>query len=187
MGFFISTFRFESILFRNIIMTTGLTFRFEGKAAHMEKKIDATDMKIIRLLQSNGRMANTEIAKKTGISETTVRYRLQRLFQEDYVQVVAMVNPLKLGFGIEGSVRIKADIKSIHHVTDELKKINSLYFIGRIMGKYDFDTEYYVRSTTELKELMDAINAIDGVVETDVATILEYIKERYDFGEFDAE
>ena len=153
----------------------------------MEKKIDATDMKIIRLLQQNGRMANTEIAKKTGISETTVRYRLQRLTQEDYIQVVAMVNPLKLGFGIEGSIRIKADIKSVHQVTEDLKRIDSLYFIGRIMGKYDFDTEYYVKTTDELKELIDSIHAIDGVVETDVSTILEYVKERYDFDNIEIE
>ncbi len=151
----------------------------------MPKKIDAIDLKIIRLLQQNGRMANTKIAKKTGISETTVRYRLQRLFQEDYVQVVAMVNPLKLGFGIEGSIRIKTDIKSVNRVAEDLKRIDSLYFIGRIMGNWDFDTEYYVKSTTELKELIDTINTIDGVMETEVSTILEYVKERYDFGDID--
>ena len=50
---------------------------------------------------------------------------------------------------------------------------------------FDFDTEYYVKSTTDLKELIDTINAIDGVLETDVSTILDYIKERYDFGAID--
>ncbi len=153
----------------------------------MSKPIDATDLKIIRLLQQNGRMANTEIAKKTGISETTVRYRLQRLTQEDYVQVVAMVNPLKLGFGIEGSIRIKADIKSVQRVAEDLKNMDSLYFIGRIMGRYDFDTEYYVKTTAELKELIDAINAMEGVIETDVSTVLEYVKERYDFADIEIE
>ena len=86
----------------------------------MEKRIDATDMKIIRLLQKNGRMSNTEIAKQTGVSETTVRYRLQRLTREDFIQIVAMVNPLKLGFGIEGIIRIMADIKDIHKVAEIL-------------------------------------------------------------------
>ncbi len=151
----------------------------------MEKRIDATDMKIIRLLQQNGRMSNTDIAKKAGVSETTVRYRLQRLTKEDYIQIVAMVKPVKLGFGIEGSIRIKADIKAIESVTDKLKIIDSLYFVARSIGNYDFDTEYYVKSTTDLKELIDTINAIDGVLETDVSTILDYVKERYDFGDLD--
>ena len=151
----------------------------------MEKRIDATDMKIIRLLQQNGRMSNTDIAKKAGVSETTVRYRMQRLTKEDYIQIVAMVKPVKLGFGIEGSIRIKADIKAIDSVTNKLKNIDSLYFVARSIGNYDFDTEYYVKSTTDLKELIDTINAIDGVLETDVSTILDYVKERYDFGAVD--
>ena len=151
----------------------------------MEKRIDATDMKIISLLQQNGRMSNTDIAKKAGVSETTVRYRMQRLTKEDYIQIVAMVKPVKLGFGIEGSIRIKADIKAIESVTDKLKIIDSLYFVARSIGNYDFDTEYYVKSTTDLKELIDTINAIDGVLETDVSTILDFVKERYDFGDID--
>ena len=151
----------------------------------MEKRIDATDMKIIRLLQQNGRMSNTDIAKKAGVSETTVRYRMQRLTKEDYIQIVAMVKPVKLGFGIEGSIRIKADIKAIDSVTNKLKNIDSLYFVARSIGNYDFDTEYYVKSTTDLKELIDTINAIDGVLETAVSTILDYVKERYDFGAID--
>ena len=151
----------------------------------MEKRIDATDMKIIRLLQKNGRMSNTEIAKQTGVSETTVRYRLQRLTREDFIQIVAMVNPLKLGFGIEGIIRIKADIKAIDQVAEKLKAIDSLYFVARSMGAYDFDAEYYVKSSSELKELIDTINAMQGVTDTDVSTVLDYVKERYDFGELD--
>jgi len=149
----------------------------------MEKRIDATDMRIIRLLQQNGRMSNTDIAKKAGISETTVRYRLQRLTKEEFIQIVAMVNPLKLGFGIEGSIRIKADIKAIHKIAEKLKAIDSLYFVARSMGVYDFETEYYVKSSTELKTLIDTINAIEGVLDTEVSTVLDYVKERYDFGE----
>lgn len=153
----------------------------------MEKRIDATDMKIIRLLQKNGRMSNTDIAKNTGVSETTVRYRLQRLTKEDFIQVVAMVNPLKLGFGIEGSIRIKADIKHIDTVGDTLKTIDSLYFVARTVGSYDFDSEYYVKSTVELKKLIDTISGIDGVLQADVSTIIDYIKERYDFGDIDVD
>jgi Lrp/AsnC family transcriptional regulator for asnA, asnC and gidA len=151
----------------------------------MEKRIDATDMKIIRLLQKNGRMSNTDIAKKTGISETTVRYRLQRLTKEDFIQIVAMVNPLKLGFGFEGIIRIKANIKAIDRVAENLKAIDSLYFVARSMGAFDFDAEYFVKSSTELKELIDTVNAMEGVVDTDVSTVLDYVKERYDFGNLD--
>ena len=151
----------------------------------MEKRIDATDMKIIRLLQKNGRMSNTEIAKQTGVSETTVRYRLQRLLREDFIQIVAMINPLRLGFGIEGIIRIKVDIKAIDHVAERLKAVDALYFVARSMGAYDFDAEYFVKSSTELKDMIDLINAMEGVMDTDISTVLDYVKERYDFGDLD--
>ena len=48
------------------------------------KKIDNTDVKIIKLLQKNGRMTNTEIAKETGVAEATIRYRMQAFQGEIY-------------------------------------------------------------------------------------------------------
>ena len=68
--------------------------------------IDRVDCEIIRLLQKDGRIANTDIAKKVGISEATVRSRLDRLVKENYIQIVAVSNPMKLGFKIVGNIRI---------------------------------------------------------------------------------
>ena len=101
--------------------------------------------------------------------------------------IVAILNHFKLGFGIEGIIRIKADIKAIHKVAEKLKAIDALYFVARSMGAYDFDAEYYVKSSSELKELIDTINAMHGVTDTDVTTVLDYVKERYDFGDLDVE
>ncbi len=81
------------------------------------KKIDKIDIQIIKLLQKNGRMSNTVIAKEIGIAEATVRYRMQRLFKEEYIQIAAIIDPMKLGNGIEGSIRIHADIKQMEQVT----------------------------------------------------------------------
>ena len=62
-----------------------------------KKTIDAVDCRMIELLQKDGRISNTVIAKTIGISEATVRSRLQRLILEQYIQIVAVSNPLKLG------------------------------------------------------------------------------------------
>jgi Lrp/AsnC family transcriptional regulator, regulator for asnA, asnC and gidA len=146
----------------------------------MKRKIDKTDTKIINLLQKNGRISNTEIAKQVGISETTVRYRLQNLTNEGFIEILGITNPFKLGFGIEGSIRIKADIKHISSVSDTLKELDALYFIGRVTGKYDFDTEFCLKSMEDLGSLVNTINMIPGVLDTEVAVLMEYIKERYD-------
>jgi len=52
-------------------------------------------------------------------------------------------------------------------------------------GSYDFDTEYYVKSTADLKRLIDTINGLEGVTATDVSTVLDYVKERYDFDDIE--
>jgi len=145
------------------------------------KKIDKTDEKIIKLLQKNGRMSNTEIAKHAGISETTVRYRMQRLIKEEYIEIAAIIDPMKLGNGIEGNIRIHADIKQIQQVTRALKRIPELFYVARVSGKADFDTTFFVKSMQDARILIDRINKIDGVVDTDMVMVLEYVKERYDY------
>jgi len=63
-----------------------------------EAKIDTVDSQMIQLLQKDGRISNTAIAKKIGIAESTVRTRLKRLMDENIIQIVAMSNPFDLGF-----------------------------------------------------------------------------------------
>ena len=75
----------------------------------MTEMIDAIDSKIINLLQKDGRIPSTKIARGLGISEATVRNRIQRLIQEGIIQVVAVGNPFKLGFGIVGTIKINID------------------------------------------------------------------------------
>jgi len=145
------------------------------------KKIDKTDTKIIKLLQKNGRMSNTEIAKNAGISETTVRYRMQRLIKEEYIEIAAIIDPVKLGNGVEGSIRIHADIKQMQQVTRALVRIPELYYVARVSGKADFDTGFFAKNMKDAQILIDRINVIDGVIDTDMVMVMEYVKERYDY------
>jgi len=145
------------------------------------KKIDNIDTKIIKLLQKNGRMSNTEIAKRVGVSETTVRYRMQRLIKEEYIEIAAIIDPMKLGNGVEGNIRIHADIKKMEQVTQKLKRIPELLYVARVSGKADFDTSFFAKNMQDARILIDRINIIDGVTDTDMVTVLEYVKERYDY------
>jgi len=145
------------------------------------KKIDKTDATIIQLLQKDGRMSNTKIAKHAGISETTVRYRMQRLIKEEYIEIAAVIDPMKLGNGIEGSIRIQADIKQMQQVSEALKRIPELFYVVRVSGNVDFDTTFFVKNMQDARILIDRINMIEGVIDTDMLTVLEYVKERYDY------
>lgn len=147
------------------------------------EKIDKIDCKIINLLQKDGRLPNTMIAKKLGISESTVRTRLNRLIKEEFIQIVAVSNPLKLGFQMVGNIRVHIDIKKAENVIEELSKLDQIWFIVQTTGGTDIYAEFIVKSLDELNSLaFEKINKIDGIVRTDTSLILKFIKRQYDWG-----
>jgi len=148
-----------------------------------KRVIDSVDCEIIRLLQKDGRIANTDIAKEIGVSEATVRSRLDRLVKENYIQIVAVSNPMKLGFKIVGNIRIYVEIKKMDQIIKKLQKLKPLWFIVQSTGGTGIETEFVARNMDELNELIfEKINRIDGVIRTETSLFLKYIKRQYDWG-----
>ena len=155
----------------------------KNNSESVERKLDTKDQEIIKLLQVDGRMSNTIIAKKLGISEATVRNRLNRLIKEEYIQIVAVSNPLKLGFEITGGIRIGVDVTKIDSIKKKLKEFKSLWYIVQSTGSSDINVAFVVKSIDELHDLINnKINKINGVIRTESYLILEFIKRRYDWG-----
>ncbi len=148
-----------------------------------KKALDTVDCQMIELLQKDGRISNTEIAKRIGISEATVRTRLNRLIKEEFIQIVAVSNPIKLGFDIVGNIRIHVDIKKMDKIIKELKMLKPLWFIVQTTGGTGIDTEFVVKSLEELNDLIfERINKIDGIIKTETSLFLKYIKRQYNWG-----
>jgi Lrp/AsnC family transcriptional regulator for asnA, asnC and gidA len=148
-----------------------------------KKMLDQVDCRMIELLQKDGRISNTDLAKEIGISEATVRTRLNRLINEEYIQIVAVSNPIKLGFKIVGNIRIHVEIKKMENIIRELKNLRPLWFIVQTTGGTGIDTEFVVKSLDELNELIfEKINKIDGIVRTETTLFLKYLKRHYDWG-----
>lgn len=147
------------------------------------RSIDPTDCRMIELLQKDGRISNTEIAKTIGISEATVRSRLQRLIQEEYIQIVAVSNPLKLGYAVVGAIRIHVDVKKMDRILRELKTIQALWHIVQTTSGTGIDAEFVLKSLDELNHLIfDRINRIEGVLRAETTLFLNYVKRQYDWG-----
>ena len=155
----------------------------QNNSTNKKKVLDQIDCRMIELLQKDGRISNTDLAKEIGISEATVRTRLNRLINEEYIQIVAVSNPIKLGFKIVGNIRIHVEIKKMEKIIRELKKLKPLWFIVQTTGGTGIDTEFVVKSLDELNELIfEKINKIDGVVRTETTLFLKYLKRHYDWG-----
>jgi Lrp/AsnC family transcriptional regulator, regulator for asnA, asnC and gidA len=147
----------------------------------MKKVIDDMDAKIIALLEQNGRIPNTELAKKLNISETTARKRIKRLIDSNLIKIVAIRNRTELGYGTNGNIRITADTKRTKAIARKLSKMDEIWYIAQLAGSDDFDLEFSVRSQYDLLLLLDKINKIDGVISTRPSIRLQLVKH---LGEF---
>lgn len=149
-----------------------------------EKRIiDELDARIISILQGDGRMSNTEMAKLLDVSEATVRGRIKRLTEDEIIQIVAVGNPMKLGFEITGDLYITVDMKKMDHVIEELGKYRELWYIVSTTGRSNLNAEFVVRDLEELNDLVyNRLSHIDGIEQVETSVIMKYIKRRYDFG-----
>jgi Lrp/AsnC family transcriptional regulator for asnA, asnC and gidA len=148
----------------------------------MRDQLDEIDLQIIRLLQTDGRMASSEIAKTTGVPEATVRYRLKRIIDKKYIQIVAAANPIKLGFGIVACISIEAETKQVDSVIEALEKIKRIAYIAQMTGLPNISIETYIESINELHELLSRVEKIDGIVHIETGFIRRIARERFDFG-----
>jgi Lrp/AsnC family transcriptional regulator for asnA, asnC and gidA len=148
----------------------------------VRERLDSTDLTIIGLLQKDGRMPSSEIAKKTGVSEATIRYRLKKLIDGEFIQIVAAGNPIKLGFGIAANIGVYTQSPRIEKIIMELKKIKRLSYIAQMTGEPNIDIETFVESIDDLHELLSQIEGIEGVKRIETSFIRRIIKDRYDWG-----
>jgi Lrp/AsnC family transcriptional regulator for asnA, asnC and gidA len=147
------------------------------------KKLDRVDCRMIRLLQKDGRMPNNAIAQELGMSEFTVRRRLKRLLDSGIIKIVAVANPMDLGFEIAGNLKIRIDLKKADEVLEKLKKLEALIWVALTTGGTDIDVDFVVRSLKEFQELVfKKISKIDGVLSTEASLMVDLVKDEHDWG-----
>ena len=145
--------------------------------------IDELDAQIISMLQRDGRMSNTDLARELKASEATIRSRLKRLTDENIIQIVAVSNPLKLGFELTGDLDIKVNIKKMDDVIKALKKFKELWYIVVRTGTSNINAEFVVKNLDDLHDLVyNRLSKIDGIEQVDTSIIINFIKRQYDFG-----
>jgi Lrp/AsnC family transcriptional regulator for asnA, asnC and gidA len=147
----------------------------------MEKIIDDMDSKIVSLLEQNGRVTNTELAKILKTSETTIRKRIKRLIDNELIKIVAIRNQAKLGYELNGNIRISANTKKIKSIGNCLSEMDRIWYVAQLAGYDEFDVEFNVASQNDLLVLLDEINKIDGVISTRPSIRLKLIKHMGEF------
>lgn len=153
------------------------------KKEETPQNIDELDRGIIKILEKDSRSANTEIANRLGISETTVRNRIRKLVKNGVIRNIAIVNHEVLGYQIHLIVGVHVDPKKIETVAEELRKKDSVFFVGYATGRYDIMfVAFFHTIEEEYRFFVKELPAIDGVMKTESSSILKMVKAKHVWG-----
>lgn len=137
----------------------------------MASELDRIDLKMLRLLQSNGRLSNAELAQMVDVSAATCHRRTQRLFEEGYIKSVrAMVEPHKVDCGalvMVGVVLDRSTPESFGAFEKAVAKLNFVLDCNLVAGDFDYFLKIRVRDMADFNRIHGTqLIALPGVRQT---------------------
>jgi Lrp/AsnC family transcriptional regulator, regulator for asnA, asnC and gidA len=156
---------------------TSRSFRKE-RAVHL----DDVSKAIIAHLQEDGRRSYASIGKEIGLSEAAVRQRVQRLVDSGVMQVVAVTDPMELGFARQAMVGVRAT-GELEPIADALAAMDEVDYVVIAAGSFDILVEIVCESDERLLEVLSRqIRTIPGVQSTETFLYLKLHKQTYSWG-----
>jgi Lrp/AsnC family transcriptional regulator for asnA, asnC and gidA len=154
------------------------------KASNSAKpvQIDDVSKSIIEQLQSDGRRSYAEIGKAVGLSEAAVRQRVQKLTDAGVMQIVAVTDPMQLGFYRQAmiGIRVSGDTRA---VADKLAAMPSVDYVVLTAGTFDILAEVVCENDNDLITMLNSdIRTLDGVLSTETFVYLKLHKQFYNWG-----
>jgi Lrp/AsnC family transcriptional regulator, regulator for asnA, asnC and gidA len=144
--------------------------------------LDSISKKIIEQLQEDGRRPYAAIGKAVGLSEAAVRQRVGRLLDAGVMQIVAVTDPLQLGFPRQAmvGVRVEGDLDA---VADALAEMPEVDYVVMTAGSFDLLVEVVAQSDDHLLEVLNRrIRPLRGVRSTETFVYLKLRKQVYAWG-----
>jgi Lrp/AsnC family transcriptional regulator for asnA, asnC and gidA len=144
--------------------------------------IDETDRDILRELQVDGRTSNTEIARRLGVTETTVRKRLAAMLESDLVQILAVPTPRLAGLTVSAIMGISVQLRSLQNVAAELVERPEVRYCGVSAGRYDLMVEAFFADHEHLVSFStDVLGTMEGITDVETSVILKIEKFSYEW------
>ena len=150
-------------------------------ASSSRPPLDDVSKAIIEQLQQDGRRSYAAIGKVVGLSEAAVRQRVQRLTESGVMQIVAVTNPLELGFARAAMIGVRVSGPT-SPVADALAGLDEVIYVVVTAGSIDIVIEIVAQSEDDLLEISDKIRRIPGVSSTETFVYLDIRKETYNWG-----
>lgn len=145
-------------------------------------ELDSISRKIIEQLQADGRRSYATIAKAVGLSEAAVRQRVARLTESGIIQIVAVSDPMQVGFKRSAQIGIKAE-GDLEALAEKISKFAEAAYVVICAGSFDLMVEVVCEDDEHLLEFLNKkIRSIPGVVGTETFMYLKIHKQTYSWG-----
>src|SRR3712207_8684998 len=143
--------------------------------------LDDVSRAIIEQLQEDGRRPYARIATAVGLSEAAVRQRVQRLLDAGVMQIVAVTDPLQVGFSRQAmvGVRTSGDARA---VADEVAEFAEVDYVVITAGSFDVLVEVVCEDDDQLLDTVTRIRGVAGVESTETHLYLGLRKQTYAWG-----
>lgn len=148
---------------------------------HQTIHLDDTDKAIIDHLQSDGRMPYAKLGPLVGLSPAAVRQRVLALTTSGVMQVVAVTDPISLGFGVQAwvGVSVRGDLDT---AANAIAAIEETDYVVVTTGRFDVMTEIVCEDSDHLMEVLNQIRSLQSVRSTEVFTYIKLVKQTYNWG-----
>lgn len=144
--------------------------------------LDEVSKRIIEQLQQDGRRSYAAIGKAVGLSEAAVRQRVQRLLESGTVQIVAVTDPMQLGFQRQAMIGVSVS-GDAQRVADQLAEIAEIEYVVVTAGSFDLLVEVVCRDDDQLLEVINQqVRELDQVTGTETFVYLRLRKQTYAWG-----
>jgi Lrp/AsnC family transcriptional regulator for asnA, asnC and gidA len=144
--------------------------------------LDDVNKSIVEELQQDGRRTYGSIAEAVGLSEAAVRQRVQKMRDAGIMQIVAVTDPLQIGFRCQAMVGIKVD-GDTRLVAERLASVDDIDYVVLCTGSFDILVELVTEDEDALLALLNGvIRTIPGVRDTETFMYLKLTKQTYTWG-----
>jgi len=142
--------------------------------------LDEKDLKILEILQDDGRASYSQISRILGMSEAAIYSRIQKLLKLGIIRrFQAILDPDKLGFTLTAFIAVTAHPAKYEDVLKALAEIPEIQEIHDVTGDYYCLVKLRARGKESLAKILDQIGSLDGVASTETRIVLRTIKEDY--------
>ncbi len=145
-----------------------------------QEGLDEVDQYIIEAMRQDGRIAFAQIAQQLNVSPGMIRVRYNRLVEMGILKVVAVTNPLRMGYKTMAMIGIRTEGEKMLQVAEQVSAFEEVIYLIVVSGRYDIIAEVVCRDHAHLlRFLTEKLYKVEGVRESESFMHLKIQKEVY--------